>query len=492
MKSGWSRRKVALMGLPAFALSGLSELFPGRLSAASAPIEDDWDVLVVGAGAAGFAAAIAAKEAGAKRVLLIEKAALAGGHMLVSSGMMNALDPEGQKRMGRTDSAEHFFRDTFEGGGGLGNPALIELMVKESPGILAWLKSIGVAFDPRIYEAYSGVFPRAHKTVRARSGLAYTERLLARARKLGVEIRYRTRAEALDLDGRIGVRGVEVLTADGRRETLRARSVVLATGGFGANLSMRSIWAPQIPIDLGTTYSPGRMNEDPATGDGIRMAEAAGGAVTGMEYVLAIPFWGGRMLDYPGAEIFLTNEGVRFTDETAAWDTVFSDLIATGSTEFWVVTDSRSVKGATFATKMQQGLAASAETLEGLADAMGVPLKRLERTFRLYNEAARSDSDPEFGRTRFLQDLSKPPYYFGRERFEVHYTCGGIAILPDARVKRGSEFSSEGIPGLYAAGETTGGIHGKFRLGGNGLLDAFVFGRIAGRNAARHALRAQS
>ncbi len=125
---------------------------------------------------------------------------------------------------------------------------------------------------------------------------------------------------------------------------------------------------------------------------------------------------------------------------------------------------------------MQQGLADSAETLEELARKMGVPLKRLERTFRLYNEAARNDMDPEFGRTRFLQDLSKPPYYFG----------------PDARVRKGSEFSSEAIPGLYAAGETTGGLHGKFRLGGSGLLDAFVFGRIAGKNAALHALRDQA
>lgn len=324
-------------------------------------------MVVVGAGAAGFAAAIAAREAGAERVLVVEKMALAGGHMLVSSGMLNALDPEGQKRMGRTDSAEQFFRDTFEGGGGIGNPELIELMVKESPHVITWLKSIGVEFDPKLYEAYSGVFPRAHKTSRARSGLAYTQRLLARARALGVEIRYRTRADRLVLGAGGGVEALVVQAPDGRMETISARSVVLATGGFGANLSLRSMWAPYIPDDLGTTYSPGRMNEDPATGDGIRMTLAAGGAVTGMEYVLAIPFWGGRMLDYPGAEIFLTTDGMRFTDETAAWDTVFSDLIATGTTDFWVVTDSRSVKGATFATKMQQGLADSAETFEELA-----------------------------------------------------------------------------------------------------------------------------
>ena len=132
------RRRSALQSLGFLALSGLC---PKILRAAPIPAEGTWDVVAVGAGAAGFAAAIAAREAGARKVLLIEKMALAGGHMLVSSGMLNALDPEGQKRMGRTDSAEQFFRDTFEGGGGIGNPELIERMVKESPGIIAWLKS---------------------------------------------------------------------------------------------------------------------------------------------------------------------------------------------------------------------------------------------------------------------------------------------------------------------------------------------------------------
>ena len=87
-------------------------------------------VAVIGAGAAGLAAAIAAKEAGAVRVVVLEKTALAGGHMMVSSGMLNAVDPEGQKRSGRTDSVEHFFRDTYEGGGGLGDPDLIATMVR--------------------------------------------------------------------------------------------------------------------------------------------------------------------------------------------------------------------------------------------------------------------------------------------------------------------------------------------------------------------------
>ena len=193
------------------------------------------------------------------------------------------------------------------------------------------------------------------------------------------------------------------------------------------------------------------------------------------------------MLDYPGAEIFLTARGERFTDETASWDTVLADLTAAGGSDFWVITDSRSRKGSTFATKVQQGLVESAASLKELAKKMNISSAQLSEVFARYNEAARTGTDPDFGRTRFLQELKEPPFYFGRERFEVHYTCGGIAINPKAEVLyAGSQ--KRPVLGLYAAGEVTGGVHGKFRLGGSGLLDAFVFGRIAGRNAAQTSL----
>lgn len=185
--------------------------------------------------------------------------------------------------------------------------------------------------------------------------------------------------------------------------------------------------------------------------------------------------------------IFLTARGERFTDETASWDTVLADLTAAGGSEFWVITDSRSRKGATFATKVQQGLVESAVSLKELAKKMNISSAQLSEVFARYNEAARTGADPDFGRTRFLQELKEPPFYFGRERFEVHYTCGGIAINPKAEVLyAGSQ--KRPVLGLYAAGEVTGGVHGKFRLGGSGLLDAFVFGRIAGRNAAQTCL----
>ena len=485
-----SRRSIAGASLALLSLAALPQASRAAADAVSSeggvPPDEVWDVLVVGAGAAGLAAAVAAKEAGAKRVLVLEKQALAGGHMIVSSGMLNALDSEGQARAGRRDSAEQFFRDTFEGGGMAADPDLVLRMVNESGAVFGWLKGMGLEFDPKLYEAYTGVYPRAHRTIWARSGMEYGWKLMARARALGAVVRYRTRAERLLFNARGELTGVGVWDAALAPHVVFARSVVLAAGGFGANLAMRARWAPAIPRELDTTYSPGHLKEDPATGDAVRMAEQAGAALAGMEHVLAIPFWGGRVLDYPGAEIFLTNDGLRVTDETAAWDEVFADLAQTGSGEFWVVTDSSSHKGANFAAKVQQGLVSSAATLDELAHRMSVPKSVLEESVRRYNEAWRKKSDPDFGRTRFLQGLSDPPYYFGRERFEIHYTCGGVAITPEAEVKRAAAAGGV-IPGLFAAGETTGGVHGKFRLGGNGLLDAFVFGRIAGANAAHFA-----
>lgn len=449
-----------------------------------------YDLVIVGAGAAGMAAAIAARDAGATRVVILEKSALVGGHMIVSNGMLNALDPEGQRRMGRTDSAEAFFRDTWERGEKRGNPELIHRMVDESTETMQWLERLGVVFERRLFEAYTGVSPRAHRTLWERSGFEYTRRLMDRVRQLKVELKYRHRVIRL-LQEEGAVVGVFAEDASGMVKLFRASAVVLATGGFGANEEMRATWTPELPPSLGTTYSLNRQDEDPATGDGIRMGLLAGAAVTGMQHVVAIPFWGGRVLDYPGAEMFLTLSGERFTDETASWNRIFDDLAKTGSGQFWVITDGRSIKGATFATKAQQGRIQSAGSIEELARRMNMDEKVLKASIARYNAAAHSGNDPEFGRTRFLQDLSTPPFFFGRERFEVHYTCGGLVIDRDGRVMRrvdaneGSAATHYAIPGLYAAGETTGGVHGAFRLGGNGLLDAFVFGRAAGRAATR-------
>ena len=471
--SGWSRRRLTGALLCAAATKG------GVLCAA----DNVCDVCVVGAGGAGMAAALEAARAGAS-VVLLEKRALAGGHTTVSSGSLNVLEAHPGARPGEDDSAARFFRDTFEGGRRAGEPELVRTLVQESRTLVAWLSDLGVEFDPVPFEAYSGVYPRARKTPWMRSGFLYARALMHALRAAGVSVRFRH--DARDLVFERGVTaGVRVRTPQGEA-VVRARSVVLATGGFTGEAAMRERYAPGLGAAFGSTYDAQGIGLDPATGDGIEMARRAGAALRDMEAILAIPFWGGRVLDYPGAEVFLSTAGRRFTDETSSWDRILEDLIKTGSSDFWVVTDDKSRKGSTFEAKVWQSRVERVADLAALAAKMGVSESALVETMDRYNRAAAAGRVDEFGRRRFLQTIDTPPYYVGRERFQVHYTCGGVAIDASARVR---SVSGAPVPGLFAAGETTGGVHGKFRLGGNGLTDAFVFGRIAGRQAASAARR---
>jgi flavocytochrome c len=458
----------------------LAAALPARAIAA---LPADWDVIVVGAGPAGLSAAIAARESGAARVLVLEKKAFAGGHCIKATGHVNALDPEGQAKTGRTDSEELFFRDTYEGGDRRADPALVRVLVKGSGDALKWLRSIGAEMTEIPTEAYTGMYPRGHLPTQGRNGLHYVQVLMRRARAAGVSVAFRTRARRIVMDGN-AVGGVEVEGREKRVSILKARAVVLATGGYGADLALRTRESPFFDERFTTTYGGENPAADPATGDGIYMAEALGAQIRDLDAVMAIPLRGGRAVDYPGADLFLAPDGSRFTDETGRWGDVMADLLERGYSHFWVITDSRSRKGVLFQNKLEQKVVVRADSVEELARGLRLPAEKIRRALQDYNEMARSGRDPQFGRTNFKQTLETPPFYYGYEQFDIHYTCGGIAITPDAEVKRAS---GGVIGGLFAAGETTGGVHGNFRLGGNALTDAFVFGRIAGARAAEFA-----
>lgn len=458
-------------------------LLAGSSRLVFAASNEPWDVVVVGAGAAGLSAAIAAREAGAGRVLVLEKKAFAGGHCIKATGHINALDPEGQAKAGRVDTSERFFEDTFLGGDRRADPQLVRTMVDGSNSALKWLRAMGASLKEVPTEAYTGMYPRGHLPTRGRNGLHYVQVLMRRARELGVVVRYRTRARSLVM-GRDAVAGVEVQLKDQTTSIIRSRAVVLAAGGYGANLSLRMREAPRFDERFITTYDVKNPAADPATGDGITMAREIGAQIRDLDAITAIPLRGGRSIDYPGADIFLTPEGERFTDETGRWRDVMLDLLRLGYSRFWVITDNLSRKGPMFQAKLEQKLVSKADTLDELAAALRVQPEKIKKTLERYNQIAKTGHDSEFGRTNFTQTLETPPYYFGEEQFDIHYTCGGIAITTEAQVKH-----SKGgiILGLYAAGETTGGVHGNFRLGGNALTDAFVFGRIAGTEAAAYA-----
>ena len=215
--------------------------------------------------------------------------------------------------------------------------------------------------------------------------------------------------------------------------------------------------------------------------DPVAQRAMEGAKTVGMPHIQLIPFIGGRVTDYAGAEVWVNARGERFVNEEERFGTLYEAILQQPDARFWVITDSQSKKNATFGPKLAWGAVRAAANLEEVAQAMEIPEAKLRETLRRYNEAVDRNRDDLFGRTVFTQRIDTPPYYFGEERFAVHFTCGGLAIDTHARVL---DRSGNPIPGLFAAGETTGGIHGKDRLGGNSLIDCFVFGRIAGEEAA--------
>ncbi len=210
------------------------------------------------------------------------------------------------------------------------------------------------------------------------------------------------------------------------------------------------------------------------------MAQKLGAATKDAEFLQLIPFWGARLLDYVGADIYVNNQGFRFVNEAASWRDVSNAILEQDKREMWAITDSQSKKGASLGVKLMNGTVKKASTIKEMAKAMGVPIQNLEETIRSYNKFSAEGMDPIFGKKVFTQQINQPPFYFGKEKLAVHFCCGGIKLNKNAEVVK---LDGSIIPGLYVCGEASGGPHGHDRLGGVALTSAFVFGRIAGRNA---------
>lgn len=187
------------------------------------------------------------------------------------------------------------------------------------------------------------------------------------------------------------------------------------------------------------------------------------------------------MVDYTGADIYLNKNGLRFVNEGASHGDVLVELLKQPQRAMWVITDSQSKKGLSLENKLADGAVKKFDSLRQVAAFIGCPAETLEETVTRYNDFVLKGVDKDFGKKVMLQTISYPPFYVGQERVGVHYCCGGLKFNEKAQVLNTSD---EPIAGLYVAGEASGGVHGKDRLGGIGLTDAVVFGRIAGREAA--------
>ena len=447
----------------------------------------------MGSGTAGLCAAIAAREAGARRVVILEKLALTGGHGILSSGSVAVATRRPQSEDPDADIRE-MTAEMLRAGGDLARPELVRKLARESESAVAWLAGMGVNWRNVRYRAVGSVTARNISTGSPQAGYDYVSALSRRAVAIGAEIRHNTRAVRLLTetmpDGSVQVVGVRAALGgvDDRgapsMADFPARAVVLATGGFGANVGMRMKYAPRLDATYGTTANPNRDLLDGAEGDGIRMAEAVGAELVGMEHIQLIPYSGGRLLDFVGGEIWVNDAGERFVPEGVPFAELARIVEDTGNRSFWAISDATTQKGASLGVKLDEAIVREAATIEEMAHGMDVPVGVLRRTIETWNRDVKRGYDTRFGFPVQGVPIAKPPFYYGRETWSVHFTCGGVAIDEEARVLTAR---CRPIFGLFAAGEVTGGVHGKDRLGGMSMTDTFVFGRTAGRSAAERA-----
>ena len=517
----------------ALAAAGLDAAdFTGSGDAAAA--EDrvvDTDIVIVGAGGAGMTAAIAAANEG-KNVVIVESQAMVGGNSVRSTGGMNAAKTPAQDEnefaesagvektletaasewagneaitaladtvagqwaeyqanpVGYFDSVELMELDTLIGGHGTNDPALVEALCSNSADAIAWLSEQGIELTS--VSSFGGAsVKRIHRPVDSEGktisvGSYMIPLLQAKCEELGVEFIMNTTANEILTDANGAAVGIAATDKNGAAVTVNAKAVVLATGGFGANLDMVVEYKPDLAGFM-TTNAPG------AQGQGIDMAVAIGAGTVDMDQIQIHPTVEANTaalitegLRGDGA-ILVNAEGNRFTDEVGTRDVVSAAEIAqTGSYSWLVIDQAMADASSVIQGYINNGYTVTGETYEELAGAMGVDAAAFAATMDKWNAAVAAGVDEEFGRTSFANPLDTAPYYAIKVTAGIHHTMGGLTINPQTQVLAGD---GTVIDGLYAAGEVTGGVHGGNRLGGNAVADFVVFGRIAGEQAAAYA-----
>ena len=491
----------------------------------------DADVVVVGAGGAGMTAAITAAAEG-KTVVILESQSMVGGNSVRATGGMNAgktvyqdenefgesagvektlktaaekyADNETITALAKTvseqwaayqanptgyfDSVELMELDTMIGGKGINDPELVETLCENSADAIDWLDEHGITLHN--VSSFGGAsVKRIHRPVNAEGktvsvGSYMIPLLQENCEKAGVKMMLDTTATEILTDANGAAVGVKATGASGETVTVNAKAVILASGGFGANLDMVVKYKPELKGFM-TTNAPGIQ------GQGIEMAEAIGAATVDMDQIQIHPTVEANTaalitegLRGDGA-ILINEEGQRFIDEVGTRDVVSAAEIAqTGSYSWLVVDQAMADASSVIQGYIKKGYTVTGATYEELGKAMGVDAAAFAETMEKWNGYVEAKNDPDFGRTSFANPLNTAPYYAVKVTAGVHHTMGGLKINANTEVLNEK---GEVIPGLFAAGEVTGGVHGANRLGGNAVADFTVFGRIAGAAASDYA-----
>ena len=491
----------------------------------------DADVAIVGAGGAGMTAAITAAAEG-KSVVILESQPMVGGNSVRATGGMNAGDTVYQDEnefgesagvektlktaaekyadnatitalaktvseqwaayqadpKGYFDSVELMELDTMVGGKGINDPELVKTLCEGTADAIDWLDENGITLHN--VSSFGGAsVKRIHRPVNEEGKVvsvgAYMIPLLQEnCEKRGIDIVLNTTVDTILTDANGAAVGVSGTDKDGNTVVVNAKSVILATGGFGANLDMVTQYKPELAGFM-TTNAAG------AQGQGIEMATAIGAGTVDMDQIQIHPTVEANTaalitegLRGDGA-ILVNANGERFIDEVGTRDVVSAAEIAQPGSYSWLIVDQAMADASSVIQGyIKKGYTKTGATYEELAKELDVDPAAFANTMETWNGYVEAKNDPDFGRTSFANPLNNGPYYAIKVTAGVHHTMGGVTINSATEVLK-----EDGtvIPGLFAAGEVTGGVHGANRLGGTAVADFVVFGRIAGESAANYA-----
>lgn len=445
-------------------------------------------VLIIGGGACGLTAALAAREAGAE-VLVVERDQKPTGSTSLSTGLIPAAGTRLQREKGIEDSAEIFAADLKAKAKNQNDPEMADRIAEASGPTIDWLtERHGLKFrlvEGFLYPGHSRV--RMHGTP-SRTGAELQAGLLEAARRQGIDILSGAHVRELLADDSGRIHGVRIHRADGKTEQAGCQALVLACNGFGGNPAMV---ARHIPEMIEAPYHGHVGNQGEAVNWGQQLGAAVEdmggyqghGAVAhpqGLPVVWAVLTEGG----------FQVNEhGIRFSNEVRGYSEQAVDVVSQPGQIAWNIYDQRCQAPALDFTEYRQlqeiGAVKNAESAAELAAAIGAPPEVLERTLAQVREMALGQMDDPFSRDFTTKPHLEAPYCAIRVTGALFHTQGGLVIDPNARVLR-----KEGgmLPNLFAGGGAARGLSGPSRWGylsGNGLLTAVTLGRIAGREAAR-------
>ncbi|KAG0170480.1 hypothetical protein DFQ28_001724 [Apophysomyces sp. BC1034] len=460
-------------------------------------------IIVVGGGLSGLSAAHTIIEQGGN-VLLLDKNPFFGGNSTKATSGINGALTRTQIALNIKDSVEQFYQDTLKSARDLARPELIKVLTGRSASAVEWLQD-KFELDLSLVSRLGGhTFPRTHRGKEQFPGMTITYALmegfeeLAEKQPQRAKIIKKAKVENLLKDQNGNVIGVEYVlvgnAADGQVYK-EYGPVVLATGGYAADFTENSLLKQYRPElwDLSTT------NGDHCTGDGIKMAAVAGASTVDLEKVqvhptgLVDPNEPDAKVKFLAAEalrgcggLLLNNDGDRFCDELGHRDYVTGMMWKQNNPTIRLVLNTAASKEIEWHCRHYagRGLMKRFENGQALAKEIGISPAKLQQTFDTYNAIADGKEKDPWGKRFFHNVPIKMTDYFYVALMQpvLHYTMGGVEITADAEIKAAN---GGNVPGLFAAGEMCGGVHGANRLGGSSLLGCVVFGRVAGLSASR-------